>query len=65
VTRTGTVHGSGTGRDTGTVYRIEWVPGTDRLLGTCHCGAVREGDDPVQLWSWLLAHPAHGGPAPR
>ena len=46
-------------RAAGTVYRIEWVPGTDRLLGTCHCGAVREADDPVLMWAWLLAHPAH------
>lgn len=41
------------------VFRIEWVPGTDRLLGTCHCGARREQDDPIQMWDWLLAHPNH------
>lgn len=43
----------------GTVFRIEWVPGTDRLLGTCHCGAAAEREDPVRMWHWLLAHPAH------
>jgi hypothetical protein len=36
----------------GTVNRITWRPGTDRLLGTCHCGA---------MWEWLLAHPEHPG----
>jgi hypothetical protein len=44
---------------TGTVLRIEWVPGADRLLGTCHCGASCERADPVLMWDWLLAHPAH------
>lgn len=43
----------------GTVYRIVWEPGSDRLLGTCHCGAERTAEDPVQLWQWLLAHPDH------
>jgi hypothetical protein len=38
-------------------YRIRWVPGTDRLLAICHCGARRELDDPVTAWAWLLAHP--------
>ncbi len=42
-----------------TVNRIIWLPGTDRLLGTCHCGAVGEADDPVAMWDWLLAHPEH------
>jgi hypothetical protein len=45
------------------VYRIEWVPGSDRLRGTCHCGATVEADDPVAMWEWLLAHPAHPVPA--
>jgi hypothetical protein len=46
------------------VYRVVWVPGTDRLRGECHCGAEREAEDPVELWTWLLAHPdGHGGPA--
>jgi hypothetical protein len=45
----------------GTMYRIEWKPGTDVLVGTCHCGAVHEAEDPVELWDWLLAHPiGHG-----
>ncbi|MBM0276607.1 hypothetical protein [Micromonospora tarensis] len=39
------------------VYRIHWLPGTDMLRGTCHCGAERSGEDPVELWEWLLAHP--------
>ena len=38
------------------VYRIEWLPGTDRLDGACHCGARRSDEDPVQLWAWLLDH---------
>ncbi len=42
-----------------TVYRIEWLPGSDRLRGRCHCGAVAEAEDPVQMWQWLLDHPAH------
>jgi hypothetical protein len=42
-----------------TVFRIEWLPGSDRLRGRCHCGAVAEAEDPVQMWQWLLAHPAH------
>jgi hypothetical protein len=43
----------------GTVNRITWLPGTDRLLGTCHCGAMGEAADPVAMWDWLLAHPEH------
>lgn len=39
------------------VVRIEWLPGTDVLLGTCHCSAQREAQDPVAMWEWLLAHP--------
>jgi hypothetical protein len=42
-----------------TVNRITWRPGTDRLLGTCHCGAMGEAEDPVAMWEWLLAHPDH------
>lgn len=41
------------------IYRVDWVPGTDRLAGTCHCGATGEAEDPVLIWQWLLAHPAH------
>ncbi len=45
---------------TGTsVYCVDWLPGADRLLGTCHCGAVIVADDPVRLWEWLLSHPDH------
>ncbi|MFG1923136.1 hypothetical protein [Cryptosporangium sp. NPDC048952] len=46
------------------VLRVEWIPGTDRLSGRCHCGAESEADDPVVMWEWLLAHPDHpsGGP---
>ncbi|MEV7159440.1 hypothetical protein AB0N77_33325 [Streptomyces misionensis] len=49
--------------DGDTVYRIVWVPGTDRLRGWCWCGEPRESEDPVELWEWLLAHPdGHPGP---
>ncbi|GAB3159286.1 hypothetical protein AB0C14_27545 [Microbispora hainanensis] len=56
-----------------TVYRIRWLPGTDRLHASCFCGAEREFEDPVVLWDWLLGHPeghlprppeAHDSPAP-
>lgn len=47
-----------------TVYRIVWIPGTDRLRGWCWCGEDRESEDPVELWEWLLAHP-DGHPGPR
>jgi hypothetical protein len=40
-----------------TVYRVIWVPGTDELLGQCHCGAERITGDPIEMWAWLLAHP--------
>lgn len=43
------------GRDT---FSITWVPGTDVMLGVCHCGAERTAEDPVELWGWLLGHPA-------
>lgn len=39
------------------VVRIEWLPGTDVLLGTCHCGATHSAEDPISMWEWLLAHP--------
>ena len=45
----------------GTIYRIVWAPGSDRLHGTCHCGAEHASDDPVEMWQWLLAHPDHPG----
>lgn len=41
------------------VYRVDWMPGTDRLRGTCHCGATAEAEDPAVIWQWLLAHPDH------
>jgi hypothetical protein len=46
------------------VLRVDWLPGSDRLRGLCHCGAEAEADDPVAMWEWLLAHPDHptGGP---
>ena len=41
------------------------MPGTDTLRGTCHCGAERHAEDPVELWEWLLAHPqGHQGRRP-
>lgn len=48
------------------VIRVNWLPGSDRLRGRCHCGAETEAEDPVQMWDWLLAHPDHpsGGPGP-
>jgi len=39
------------------VVRIVWLPGSDSLEGTCHCGATRVADDPIELWNWLLGHP--------
>ncbi|MFC6020013.1 hypothetical protein ACFP2T_27935 [Plantactinospora solaniradicis] len=48
------------------VYRIEWVLGTDRLRGHCYCGTSYDAEDPIELWSWLLAHPdSHGGDRPE
>jgi len=44
-----------------TRYRIAWTPGSDSLVGTCHCGAEHTADDPVRMWQWLLAHPDHPG----
>ncbi|MGC5566272.1 hypothetical protein ACPYPG_25940 [Streptomyces sp. FR-108] len=42
---------------TGEVYRIDWLPGTDVLHGTCHCGAEHTAEDPVAMWEWMLGHP--------
>jgi hypothetical protein len=39
------------------VVRVEWLPGSDTLLGTCHCSARHEAQDPISMWTWLLAHP--------
>jgi hypothetical protein len=49
-----------------TVLRVDWLPGSDRLRGVCHCGAESEAEDPVAMWEWLLAHPDHpaGGAGP-
>ena len=41
----------------GEVYRVEWVPGSDHLLGVCFCGAQHLEDDPIVVWEWLYAHP--------
>jgi hypothetical protein len=46
------------------VYRVYWLPGSDRLRGICHCGAETDADDPVAVWEWLLGHPAGHSPAP-
>lgn len=46
------------------VVRIAWLPGTDVLVGTCHCGAEHEAQDPVSMWEWLLAHPDGHEPRP-
>jgi hypothetical protein len=50
------------------VFRVHWVPGTDQLSGTCHCGARYTASDPIELWEWLHGHPvghdASGGGAP-
>jgi hypothetical protein len=54
------------------VYQVRWTPGSDQLLGVCHCGAEHVADDPLDVWAWLLAHPdghkavaANGASAPR
>ncbi|MFI0089877.1 hypothetical protein [Streptomyces bobili] len=52
-------------RATGEVYRIAWLPGTDVLHGTCHCGAAHAAQDPVEMWEWMLGHPeGHRPPSP-
>jgi hypothetical protein len=40
-----------------TIYRVTWLPGSDTLRGVCHCGATHVAEDPIEIWSWLLAHP--------
>jgi hypothetical protein len=47
------------------VLRVVWLPGSDQLQGTCHCGAVHVADGPVEVWDWLLAHPVGHGPGRR
>jgi hypothetical protein len=39
------------------IYRVDWIPGTDVLHGTCHCGAEHSAQDPVAMWEWMLGHP--------
>jgi len=39
------------------LFRIEWLPGDDHLVGTCFCGAQQADDEPKPLWAWLFAHP--------
>lgn len=46
------------------VVRIEWLPGSDTLVGTCHCSAQHEAQDPIAMWTWLLAHPEGHEAAP-
>jgi hypothetical protein len=46
------------------VYRVVWLPGSDRLRGYCWCGAPHEAEDPVELWEWLLDHPGTHGDGP-
>jgi hypothetical protein len=44
------------------VLRVEWLPGTDRLRGTCFCGTAHDAEDPIAMWEWLLDHrDSHGG----
>lgn len=47
---------------TGEIYRIDWLPGTDVLHGTCHCGAQHTAQDPVEMWEWMLGHPEGHSP---
>lgn len=42
---------------TANVFRVVWTPGSDELLGVCHCGAEHLANDPIEIWWWLLAHP--------
>ncbi|MFI7132326.1 hypothetical protein ACIBQ1_42080 [Nonomuraea sp. NPDC050153] len=45
------------------LLRVVWLPGSDLLQGTCHCGAAHVADGPVEVWEWLLGHPAgHDAP---
>jgi hypothetical protein len=44
------------------VLRVEWMPGSDRLRGTCFCGTTHEAEEPIAMWEWLLDHrDSHGG----
>jgi hypothetical protein len=58
----GGVMGDGVMGEQPRVFRVHWVPGTDQLSGTCHCGAQCTASDPIELWDWLHGHPVgHGG----
>jgi hypothetical protein len=46
------------------ILRVDWLPGADRLRGSCHCGATAEAGDPIAMWDWLLAHPDHPADGP-
>ncbi|MFI7505121.1 hypothetical protein ACIBVL_42970 [Streptomyces sp. NPDC049687] len=50
---------------TGEIYRIDWLPGTDVLHGTCHCGAEHTAQDPIEMWEWMLGHPEGHRPEHR
>ncbi|MEW1843821.1 hypothetical protein AB0392_38255 [Nonomuraea angiospora] len=39
------------------LLHVVWLPGSDLLRGTCHCGAVHVAEGPVEVWEWLLGHP--------
>jgi len=56
--RSSTGAGGPTEATTGLVNRIDWEPGSDLLRGTCHCGARHVCADPMEMWDWLLSHPA-------
>ncbi|WP_298799003.1 hypothetical protein [uncultured Pseudonocardia sp.] len=45
------------------MLRVVWLPGSDQLLGRCHCGAEHVAEEPVEVWEWLLAHPVGHGTA--
>jgi hypothetical protein len=45
------------------VMRVVWLPGSDLLQGTCHCGATHVAEGPIEVWDWLLGHPAGHSPA--
>jgi len=45
------------------LFRVHWVPGTDQLSGTCHCGAQHTASDPIELWDWLHGHPVGHDPS--
>lgn len=38
-------------------FTITWVPGRDVMRAICFCGAELVGDDPLDLWLWVMGHP--------